>query len=214
MRSGPAQSRSTLHLQMGQETVYLLLAISMFVAFVLAARVLRSEEHKDPPIIVLPEAAGYHFPTGSAELSGDFRSRLLTLVVPKVATIGRQWCANVIEVIGHTDEVPLRRRYAQPNNLDRVLLPILTGAAAGAPSASDNIGLGMARAVEVAAVLRSHMGRDYIIVPLSAGPFLRPDDTAMVAGAATPDEQRRRIEVRVRRQVRPGSAPSACRNAR
>lgn len=71
----------------------------------------------------------------------------------------------------------------------------------------------MARAVEVAAVLRAKLGADLIIVPLSAGPFLRVDDTAMHAGEAVPDEQRRRIEVRVRRQVRAGSEPSACHNA-
>lgn len=206
------RSRSNLHLQMGQETIYLLLAISMFVAFILAARVFRREEHKDPPIIILPEAAGYHFATGSAELSSRFRSRLVASVAPRVAGIGKQWCANVIEVIGHTDEVPLRARGARPN-LDHVLMPILTGGKAAAPAAADNIGLGMARAVEVAAVLRARLGPSFVVVPLSAGPFLRPDDTAMTAGAAVPDAQRRRIEVRVRRQVRPEIATSACRGA-
>jgi len=60
----------------------------------------------------------------------------------------------------------------------------------------------MARAIAVAHVLRESSLRDrFQIIPMSAGAFQRPNDTAALAGGtALPDRARRRIEIRVRRQ--------------
>lgn len=194
--------RSTLHMQMGQETIYLLLAVAMFTTIILAGfllATLREKRREDPPIIVLPEAQGFSFAAGSAALTPRFEDRLRRLVLPRVRDIGRRYSASVIEVIGHTDAVP-RSTSALRSNLDTVLVPLLLGADTPVPVAVDNAGLGMARAVAVARFMRREGLRDFTIVPLSAGPFLKPDDTGVTANDDAADEARRRIEVRLRRR--------------
>jgi flagellar motor protein MotB len=191
-----------LHLQLGQEIIYLIMAIAIFAALYLAIQLTRDRRpEKDPPIILMREADGYSFPTGSALLSPEFERKLNEEVIPKVQETGTAYRATVIEVIGHTDQVPLKLVRRLEADLDKSLLPLLlTGK--GEPVAADNAGLGMARAVAVAHLLRkSPLGSRFQIIPLSAGPFQRPDDTAAVGGAAVADEARRRIEIRVRRQT-------------
>lgn len=205
----PASRRSALHLQMGQETIYMLLAVAIFANIVLAAYLLEMRQRlnaprqEDPPIIVLPEAGGFSFPAGSAAVSPAFEARLRRQVVPRVRAIGRSYAATVIEVIGHTDDVPRSGGGRLPSNLDRALVPLYRGDPGIEPAATDNAGLGLARAAAVAgAMRRAGLARDFMIVPLSAGPFLRPDDSVTGEGEALPDAQRRRIEVRLRRRTR------------
>lgn len=204
--------RSTLHLQMGQETIYLLLTIAVFAALVLAAYVAVSRKFEDPPIITLSESQGFFFKTGSADLSKAFADQLRVKIAPRVREIAERYDAHTVEVIGHTDEVPLGPTIAGRSNLDRTLVPWFTGNSATAPAVSDNAGLGMARAVSVARALReSGLAKSFTIVPLSAGAFLKPDDTVTDGTTLAPDETRRRIEIRVRRsarQIRPATAPS------
>ncbi|MBA4041562.1 MAG: hypothetical protein C0474_07175 [Sphingobium sp.] len=200
MRKG--SPHSTLHMQMGQETIYLLLAVAMFSTIMLAAflvATLREKRREEPPIIVLPEAQGFSFAAGSAALTPGFEDRLRRLVIPSVRDIGRRYSASVIEVIGHTDAVP-RRSGALRSNLDTVLVPLLLGRDTASPIAVDNAGLGMARAVAVARFMRREGLRDFTLVPLSAGPFLKPDDTGVGDGDDAADNARRRIEVRLRRR--------------
>ena len=194
--------RSTLHMQMGQETIYLLLAVTMFTAIILGGyllAVIRAKPRENPPIIVLPEAQGFSFAAGSAALTPGFEERLRRTVIPRIRQIGQQYQASVIEVIGHTDAVP-RKSGGTRSNLDGVLVPYLLGKDTAAPEAVDNAGLGMARAVSVARFMRSAGLRDFILVPLSAGPFLKPDDSMVTAEDAAADDTRRRIEVRLRRR--------------
>lgn len=199
-----ARSHSLLHMQMGQETIYLLLSVTLFSALVMASYLLavsRAQTPHDPPIVVLPETEGYYFAAGSATLSPGFEERLRRLVVPKVQEIGSRYDAKVIEVIGHTDEIPLHGHGLTPSNLDAVLVPMFTEGTAGEPVAADNAGLGMARAVAVARFLRtSGLGNRFSIVPLSAGSFLRTDDRPTTGGKPVADEARRRIEIRVRQR--------------
>jgi flagellar motor protein MotB len=68
--------------------------------------------------------------------------------------------------------------------------------------AADNAGLGMARAVAVARVLRSAPDlSDFQIFPISAGAFERADDTMTLADDPKDDQERRRIVIRVRRKT-------------
>lgn len=123
-----------LHLQLGQETIYLLLAASLASALILAiiaaqqaTRIaqLESVERRDqPPIITLTEASGYSFPSGRADISEGFRRQLREDVIPDLADYRRQYGVTVIEVIGHTDEQPLG---ASVSTLDAQLLPLLAG---------------------------------------------------------------------------------------
>jgi flagellar motor protein MotB len=196
------RSRSTLHLQLGQEIIYLIMAIAVAAALYLAAQRAADRRNEiDPPIILMREADGYYFPSGSALLSSQFKQKLRTEVIPRLEATGRAYHATVIEVIGHTDEVPLRLDRRHEANLDRSLLPFLENGT-GEPLAADNVGLGMARAIAVAHVLRqSNLAQHFQIIPMSAGAFQRPDDTASLSGGtARADQERRRIEIRVRRQ--------------
>jgi outer membrane protein OmpA-like peptidoglycan-associated protein len=152
-----------------------------------------------PPIITLSEAQGYYFPSGSAELSESFRTLLAMEITPRIIEIGDKYDADVIEVVGHTDEVPVRSR---ESTIDEMLLPFLRGQLEAEPAVSDNVGLGMARA---ASVVRQ-LGKDprlesFTILPLSAGHTTTIRYTISESASASHQEQeRRRIEIRVRRR--------------
>jgi len=233
--------RSMLHLQMGQEVLYLLMTLGIISSIVLlvyvgflhsehakmttrleataaeaealraelarlnAAAALRPEptpppETDDqPPIITLSEAQGYFFPSGSALLSDDFRTQIAQEIVPQIVRIGDRYDADVIEVIGHTDEVPLR---SSASTIDKNLLAFLNHAIAGEPSAADNVGLGMIRAAAVARELQQdNRLAAYVILALSAGQTTTTLHR-LSPGLSPPqdDQHRRRIEIRVRRQ--------------
>ena len=240
-----ARSRhSLLHLQMGQEVIYLIFTVSLLTAFVLAIyainlkgrlAALEPEETaveapveapapveavppikpdpdpgvalqpepdpaKDlPPILNLTEAEGYFFELGSAGLTESFRGKLSDEVIPKLAASAERFRVDVIEVIGHTDEVPVR---ASASSLDRDLLPYLQGIGrAGELDVSDNVGLGMARAAAVARLLITDSRLEaYEILPLSAGQAIELGQR-LATGSAVPDtRERRRIEIRMRRR--------------
>lgn len=194
------RSRSTLHLQLGQETIYLIMAIAVFAAVVFAAMLADRRRTADVPIIQMREADGFFFPNGSAALSEDFRRKLAAQIIPDVAETGRAYDARIVEVVGHTDQVPFDSRARRAANLDETLAPLLAGEQAMAAKAADNVGLGMARAVAVAAILRaSDRLRGYEVIPLSAGPFQRPDDTASTGDQVVSQRERRRIVIRLRR---------------
>lgn len=163
-----------------------------------------------PPSIPLDEAAGYFFPTNSSEISPDFEKRLRQEIVPRILEISEQYNANVIEVVGHTDERPV----SGGSTLDENLLPFLRGNPDVPLTAADNAGLGFARAAAVARVLRpglsdeSDESDDYYLTPLSAAQvILRNGEIA--DGSQSGDRRlRRRIEIRVRGREAPARGDS------
>lgn len=153
--------------------------------------------HEWPPIIDLSEAEGYSFEVGSADLKGDFKSMLEGDISERIASIVADYGVDVVEVIGHTDEQRLSRK----SNIDHVLADVLSGdAGIGEMEPGDNAGLGLARAISVASVLRSlPIMRGVEILPLSGAQLILPNDT-LTDGAQLGDApQRRRIEIRVRK---------------
>jgi outer membrane protein OmpA-like peptidoglycan-associated protein len=154
--------------------------------------------HKWPPIINLSEAGGYFFRTGSAELSPEFREALLDSTPRRIAEYIKQFDVDVIEVVGHTDEQPIGQR---PSNLDRDLLPVLNGTAniiSLVPA--DNAGLGLARAVSVVSVLRqSKLLAGLKVLPLSGAQLINTNETLTVLGTPGDIQERRRIEIRLRK---------------
>src|SRR3954468_3931964 len=81
------------------------------------------EGHKWPPIINLSEAGGYYFEVGSAELGPDFKTALVDKGAPRILEIAAEYPdVDVIEVIGHTDEQPIKHR---SSTLDGALLEAL-----------------------------------------------------------------------------------------
>ena len=208
--SGGRVQAGFLHLQLGQEIIYLMLAgalaSTIFMASLVSGRreleeeIARLRAVETPPIITLSEAEGYNFASGSAELSREFRELLVTDVVPRVVEASETYGATVVEVVGHTDESPIRS--ASPSNLDNRLLGYLEGDPGEPLHASDNAGLGLARAAAVARVVRSHPDTSELsVIPMSAAQTAEPGDVLAAAGGPLNEQYRRRIEIRLRRPV-------------
>jgi hypothetical protein len=218
--------RSQLQMQMGQEVIYLLLTSSLLGCVILAAYVLlhvrsvgelkgqvadlhvalaratgKGTPLDKPPIIVLRETDGFHFEPGSAEISLSFERRIRAEIVPQIASLARTYQATVIEVIGHTDGVPVGPNLRVKANLDFTLAAFVEGQQSEAPIPFDNAGLGMARAVTMAKMLRaSGLGEGFEILPLSAGSLISPSDRYRPSEIKDNDATRRRIEIRLRRR--------------
>jgi len=157
--------------------------------------------HQWPPIIRMSEADGYFFKSGSAELSSTFQEALTTKTPGEILNYIRKYDVDIIEVVGHTDERPIGVR--QYSNLDRDLLPVLkndAGVVSLVPA--DNAGLGLARAVAVVSVLRhSPLLAGYKLIPLSGAQLVNTDETLAISGSPGDIQQRRRIEIRLRKSV-------------
>lgn len=154
--------------------------------------------HEWPPIISLTEANGYFFKSGSAELSGSFTDQLKGSISEQIAKNLASYGADIVEVIGHTDEQPISR---SGSTMDKNSIDVLS---ASKPIATlepaDNAGLGLARAISVANVLRGKADLSGMtVLPLSAAQLILPGDT-LTTGQAGNVESRRRIEIRIRRR--------------
>ena len=161
--------------------------------------------YDQPPIISLRESQGYHFVSGSAELSDEFRTKLGGDVADRLIEIAKHYGLDVVEVVGHTDEVPVS---SATSNLDAHLLAFLRGEkSAQQLSFSDNVGLGISRAASVVKELKQNPRLSgFTIIPLSAGQAVLSDGSLSTgAGNRGGEEDRRRIEIRLRRSIAAGS---------
>jgi hypothetical protein len=154
-----------------------------------------------PPIIRMSEADGYFFKSGSAELSAAFHDTLVSKTPAEILNYMRKYDVDVIEVVGHTDERPIGMRLY--SNLDRDLPSVLNSTASvGSLIPVDNAGLGLARAVAVVSVLRqSPLLAGYKLIPMSAAQLVNIDETLSISGSPGDIQQRRRIEIRLRKSV-------------
>ena len=153
-------------------------------------------EHDWPPIINV-DAKDCFFETGKAELTPCFETRLRTAIVPRLLNLAERYGVKTIEVIGHTDEQKIVQRNS---NLDTLLLDVLrhTGNVSSLTPA-DNAGLGLARAAAVVRVLSLEKDlKDYTLLPLSGGQLIGVGDR-LTKGGGGDEQERRRIEIRVRR---------------
>jgi flagellar motor protein MotB len=152
-----------------------------------------------PPFFSLSEAGGYYFDSGKATLRPDFVAKLDSDIIPLLEQYIADYAVDVVEVIGHTDEVPM----AGQSNLDTLLIP---ASQHRVPTESlrstDNAGLAMARAVAVVRLLRAdeRLG-DVTVLPLSGAQLIVPVDQAADGSSRGGDQKRRRIEIRLRRST-------------
>lgn len=138
------------------------------------------------------------FASGSAEVPSKLHAVLKDEVVEKLLTLVSEYNADVIEVIGHTDEQPI---VARQSNLDHMLLPSIRGRPSENPIAADNAGLGLARAAAVVRILRNDRRLDGVeILPLSGGQLIEVGDQLPTTAIGTDAPSRRRIEIRLRRR--------------
>src|SRR5208283_5980803 len=66
-------------------------------------RRVQQPDNDQPPIIMLRESEGYSFPSGSAELSAEFKDKLQIEIVPNLQGIITKYHCDIVEVVGHTD---------------------------------------------------------------------------------------------------------------
>lgn len=157
-----------------------------------------SKPHEWPPIISLSEASGYYFRSGSAELTDKFTVDLNGSISTQIADNLKRYGVDIVEVIGHTDEQPL----ARPNsNMDKLSIGVVSSKTPITELVpADNAGLGLARAISVANILRANSALEAVtILPLSAAQLVLPGDK-LTTGQAGNVESRRRIEIRIRRR--------------
>lgn len=164
-----------------------------------------SPGHRWPPIISLEETKGYAFASGHAEITPEFRTKLANEAVPRILQVLNDYDADIVEIVGHTDSVPVYQR--EKSNLDQQLGLILQGTSSSQDiSVQDNAGLGLARAAAVAEILLSDSRlADAHIVALSAGQLLKPNGDLDFSSSRVGDEKRRRLEIRIRCSTDPCS---------
>ncbi|MBY5439078.1 hypothetical protein [Rhizobium leguminosarum] len=160
-----------------------------------------AKPHDWPPIISLSEANGNYFQSGSAELESAFVAKLNGSLADEIAANLRNFGADIVEVIGHTDEQPLSRL---GSNMDKNSIDVLSSKkTVNSLVPADNAGLGLARAISVANVLKANGALSGVtVLPLSAAQLILPGDILTV-GQAGNVESRRRIEIRIRRREMP-----------
>lgn len=156
-----------------------------------------------PPFFSLSEAGGYFFDSGKATLRPEFQRNLRSQVIPMLARSVADYDVDVVEVIGHTDEVPMSGR----SNLDADLIRASVGRLPiGALRSTDNAGLAMARAVAVVQQLRADPRlRRVSILPMSGAQMIVPVDRVADGTARGDDQRRRRIEIRLRKSTQQAS---------
>ena len=157
------------------------------------------------PILIYSEETENRFASNSAVLSTEFEDWLENQGIKEIETVLARFKAfvSVIEVIGHTDDVPVGP--SNKSNLDATLTSFLsTGSHITSDKLkhSDNAGLGLARAASVAAHLKETLGEEFDhiqIIPMSASNLVYPDGTLnRNQSAVISDVSRRRIEIRFR----------------
>lgn len=159
----------------------------------------RGRKGQWPPFFSLSEAGGYFFDSGKATLRPEFERNLRDEVIPMLAKNVADYDVDVVEVIGHTDEVPMSGR----SNLDSTLIQASVGRSPiAALRSTDNAGLAMARAVAVVQQLREDPRlRGISILPLSGAQMIVPVDHVADGTARGSDQRRRRIEIRLRKST-------------
>jgi flagellar motor protein MotB len=188
------------------EIFFVLFLFLILAVVVLRAHVKKIEEerpHRKPPIITLPEASGYRFPSGSAMLGLNFKTKLSNEIVPRLKEIADEYKVDVIEVIGHTDGEVIS---SKDGNLDIELENV---ALASDPEAvnmlipASNGDLGLMRALSVIKFFQQEQAENKLkkeiqFRPYSAAQLLLPDGKIAPVDRGK-NRYRRRIELRFTR---------------
>ena len=155
--------------------------------------------HDWPPVIALGDEQ-LPFSPESAEISPSSREQIRTTVMNQVLDLLKRYPADILEVVGHTDERPVSNSHA--STLDSLAIPALWGEEpASRLMPADNAGLGLARAIAVATELAA-IGPDRLrIIPLSAAQLLLPGDQLSRGRDTENHAGRQRIEIRLRKST-------------
>jgi hypothetical protein len=181
-----------------------------------------------PLILNLTEREGFRFATGSYVIDEQFMTKLRTVIAPAILKLGAEYQARVVEVVGHTDSVPMLSQQPSPerkppssslapgtaapttvspperklssSTLDRKLNDYLSGAGTSA-EVVDNVGLGMMRAAAVVRALkelRDLQRGGFVFLAMSAGQTIGPDDRPIGAESGPLAGDEKRRRVEIR----------------
>jgi len=164
------------------------------------AREALAKTPESPPIIILSEQnQSYRFAVGSAEISPAFQRALDNRIIPVLERQSRQCNCDAMEVIGHTDSLPVN---SGQSNLDEALISAFNQQETPSLVPGSNLDLGMMRALAIIRYFKQAQreGRltqiEYFL-PYSAGQMLKPNHTLDTSPETREDESRRRIEMRL-----------------
>ncbi len=221
-----ADEEEQLEQNLGKEVLYMLLAFFMGCALYLYMNkrptqaefdevsgkytaLLKETGHTDkeveakfkkPPLITLSDAEGFSFPSGTALITQEFLAKLKLRIIPEILARAKEHGLDLVEVVGHTDEVPINTKGR--SNLDQRLIALLQGKMdADMLTAVDNTGLAMMRAAVIAMILMDDpriKAAKLTVVPFSAGQLVNCDGKPTAGGLWT-DPKRRRIDLRLRK---------------
>ncbi len=181
-----------------------------------------------PLILNLTEREGFRFATGSYVVGEQFLAKLRTVIAPAILKLGEEYQARVVEVVGHTDSVPMlipqpsqeRKPPSSPletattaqtavlpperkppsSSLDRKLNDYLSGAKTSV-EVVDNVGLGMMRAASVVRALKELpelQHGGFVFLAMSAGQTIGPDDRPIGAESGPLAGDEKRRRVEIR----------------
>ncbi|NBD32703.1 MAG: flagellar motor protein [Cyanobacteria bacterium] len=154
----------------------------------------------NPPIIILSEQnQRYRFAVGSAEISPSFQRALDNRIIPVLDRQSQQCECDAIEVIGHTDSLPVS---GGRSNLDENLIRAFNQAQTPNLVPGSNLDLGMMRALSIIRYLKQAQREGELtqikyFLPYSAGQMLKPNHTLDTSPETSENERRRRIEMRL-----------------
>lgn len=185
--------------------LFIVVVLGLMITFVQMqaanAEIERMKRDKKPPIIILPEASGYKFRSGRAELENEFEQSLEKEIVPALVNMSREYNVNVIEVIGHTDGQVIGRSL-QSCALDLELEAVAIGhdhSAVDRLTPCSNADLGLLRALSVILFIRSHSTEEFLetvqFKAYSAAQLVLPNGS-VASVDRTANAERRRIELR------------------
>jgi hypothetical protein len=176
-------------------TPILVLLLGLIASIVPKAGNATDDEREQPPIVILSEAEGFSFSSGSAMPSDELLAALEDSIPKRLAALIAEYRCDLVEVVGHTDG----QRMSQVSTLDYDLPGFVAGTSEIA-SAGTNAELGLLRAWAVVRILR----RDPRLAKVqfagySAAQMLDLDGQVSAVGNLGDNPARRRIEIRVRR---------------
>ena len=164
-----------------------------------------------PPVISLPEAAGFTFATGSGRMSSAFKRELHLNMMPRIEELASRHHCDVLEIYGFTDgQVHLSRqkRTKLLQGFDGEILKKLRRRNSASLLTASNVELGMLRAAKVASWFRDQqrkfgrLAQIKHIRPFSGGQILLPSgELASYPDNADSNEHRRRIVLRLSRSA-------------
>ncbi len=174
--------------------------ISALRAQLAEARATLAQTPESPPIIILSEQnQSYRFAVGSAAISPEFQRSLDNRIIPVLERQSRKCDCDAIEVIGHTDSLPVG---GGNSNLDEKLIAAFNQAETPNLVPGSNLDLGMMRALSIIRYLKQaqkegELTQIQYFLPYSAGQMLKPNHTLDTSPETAENEGRRRIEMRL-----------------